>query len=95
MSVELPSFKDRVLAVVACIPRGTFMTYKEVADAAGRPTAWRAVGTFMSQNHDPRIPCHRVIRSDGRAGGYNNGGAARKEALLLAEGVQLPGALNS
>ena len=79
-------FQQRVLRVVAAIPLGRVMTYEDVAKAAGRPLAWRAVGTIMSQNFDPAIPCHRVVRSDGSPGGYNRG-RERKMRLLQAEGA--------
>jgi O-6-methylguanine DNA methyltransferase len=64
------SFKERVLAVVRRVPEGRTVTYKEVAAEAGSPAAFRAVGNIMSRNRDPRIPCHRVVRSDGSPGGY-------------------------
>ncbi len=60
------------------------MTYGEVAELAGSPGAARAVGSIMKYNFDPSIPCHRVIRSDGKLGKYNRG-AGRKEELLREE----------
>lgn len=80
------TFRERVLKVVADIPKGTTMTYKAVAAAAGSPNASRAVGSIMKYNYDPSIPCHRVIRSDGKLGEYNRG-AERKEELLRKEGA--------
>lgn len=63
------------------------MSYKQVARLAGRPKACRAVGNVLNKNHNPKIPCHRVIRSDGKLGGYNRG--IRKKILLLKqEGVK-------
>lgn len=82
------TFKERVLAVVKAIPKGNALTYKEVAAKAGSPRASRAVGSILKSNYDPAIPCHRVIRSDGRAGEYNRG-AERKVALLRSEGVTI------
>ncbi len=79
-------FTLRVHAVVRSIPRGQVLTYKEVAKRALRPRAFRAVGTILNKNYDPSIPCHRVIRSDGKTGGYNRG-AARKKAILKKEGA--------
>ncbi len=61
------------------------MTYKEVAAAAGKPAAARAVANIMAKNYDEAVPCHRVIRSDGGLGGYNRGGEAAKRAILEAE----------
>lgn len=78
-------FSSRVYAVVRKIPKGKTMTYKEVAMKAGKPGAARAVGTLMSKNYDPKIPCHRVVRSDGKIGNYNRGGPERKIELLLEE----------
>ncbi len=65
------------------------MSYGEVAHRAGSPGAARAVGNIMRKNHDPRVPCHRVIKSDGSLGGYNHGVAAKIKALR-AEGMTSP-----
>lgn len=81
------TFKDRVHAIVRKIPEGKTMTYKEVAKKAGSPKAYRAVGTVLSKNYDPKIPCHRVLRSDGGIGGYNRGGAKKKILILKKEGA--------
>ena len=70
--------------VVRGIKKGKTMTYAEVARGAGSPKAYRAVGNILSKNYDPSIPCHRVIRSDGKFGGYNRG-KKRKEELLRKE----------
>lgn len=80
----MPTFADKVRKVVKKIPAGSVLTYKQVAIKAGRPTAWRAVGNILNKNYDPQIPCHRVVRSDGKTGGYNRG-AKTKIKLLLAE----------
>ena len=81
------SFEERVRAAVKRIPTGKTLTYKEVAVEAEQPLAWRAVGNILNKNYDPRIPCHRVVRSDGTAGGYNRGEKAKKK--LLAEEQKL------
>lgn len=78
-------FSGRVKRVVRRIPHGRTLTYGEVAERAGSPGAARAVGSVMKRNFDPAVPCHRVIRSDGRPGGYNRGGEERKRKLLEAE----------
>jgi O-6-methylguanine DNA methyltransferase len=65
------------------------MTYQEVATAVGKSAAARAVANIMAKNYDPTVPCHRVIRSDGKLGGYNRGGEAAKRAILVSEGVTL------
>ncbi len=78
-------FAKKVYSIVAKIPKGKTMTYGEVAEKAGKPGAARAVGTIMSHNFRPEIPCHRVIRSDGKMGGYNRGGIERKKEILAFE----------
>ncbi len=83
------SFRESVLAVVRRIPKGSVMTYKEVAAAAGSPRACRAVGSFMKANRDPAVPCHRVVRADLRPGEYNRpGGTRTKVGRLIREGVR-------
>jgi O-6-methylguanine DNA methyltransferase len=81
-------FTQRVLDVVRRIPKGQTMTYKEVAKAAGRPKAYRAVGNILNKNDDPAIPCHRVIRSDGTFGGYNRGAELKKQRLQNEQGAK-------
>ena len=81
------TFEEKVRAVVARIPKGKTMTYKEVAAKAGSPNAARAVGAVMKANYDPLVPCHRVIRSDGVIGEYNRGGSAEKLRKLREEGA--------
>ena len=71
------------------IPKGKTMTYKQVATKAGNSSAARAVGTIMKKNYDPKIPCHRVVRSDGFVGQYNRGGSTEKIRILKNEGVFL------
>jgi len=83
-----PSFSKKVYEVVRNIPRGKVLTYAEVAAKAGKPKASRAVGYWMSKNYDTNIPCHRVVRSDGKIGDYNRGGPKKKFELLLKEGYR-------
>lgn len=78
-------FKQNVLEVVKKIPAGKTLTYGQVAALAGNPRAARAVGMIMSQNYNPEVPCHRVIRADGKLGGFNRGGVEKKEQLLRGE----------
>ncbi len=80
------SFTQKVLEVVKKIPRGKILTYKQVAKLAGSPNASRAAGSILKKNYDPKIPCHRVIRSDGMTGEYNRG-RENKIKLLKAEGA--------
>lgn len=82
----MKNFKDKVLQVVEKIPRGKVLTYKQVAEMAGSPRAYRAVGQIISKNYDPQIPCHRVIGSNGKLTGYNRG-LERKRQLLIEEGA--------
>jgi methylated-DNA-[protein]-cysteine S-methyltransferase len=86
MSLPSISFKTAVFSVVRRIKKGSVLTYKQVAEQAGFPQAYRAVGNLLNTNHDPMIPCHRVIRSDGKTGGYNRG-AGRKKQMLKKEGA--------
>ena len=79
------TFQEKVYAIVKKIPKGQVLTYKEVARKAGRPRAYRAVGNILSKNIDPMVPCHRVIRSDGKIGGYRDGKVA-KIKILKREG---------
>ena len=81
------SFQERVFRIVKKIPKGDFLTYREVAKSAGSSKAWRAVGNILNKNRDSKIPCHRVIKSNGKAGGYNKG-AEKKIALLRREGIR-------
>jgi methylated-DNA-[protein]-cysteine S-methyltransferase len=69
----MKTFTQKVYDVVAKIPEGSVLTYKQVAVKAGNAKACRAVGNILNKNYDPKIPCHRVIRSDGKTGGYNRG----------------------
>jgi len=78
------NFKERVFEAVRNIPRGKTATYKQIAVLAGSPKAYRAVGNILNKNYDKNIPCHRVVRSDGKPGGYNRG-AMNKIALLKKE----------
>lgn len=82
------NFKEKVLKVVKKIPRGKVMAYAEVAKKAGNPRAWRAVGNILNKNQDIKIPCHRVIKSDKKIGGYKNG-KKKKIALLRKEGLRI------
>ncbi len=85
-------FRGQVLRACAEIPPGEVRSYGELADAAGRPRAARAVGTAMATNPVPLVvPCHRVVRGDMRIGEYGAGGPVRKAAMLRAEGVVLRG----
>jgi len=80
-------FQKKVWLELSKIPKGETRTYKEIAIAIGRPLAVRAVANACGKNPHPiKIPCHRVIRSDGKLGGYSApGGTATKRRLLKEE----------
>ena len=78
-------FRSEVLLAVAAVPYGRTVTYTELAAATGRPGAVRATGSALGSNPLPIVvPCHRVVRRDGTAGGFL-GGPAAKERLLALE----------
>ncbi|MFA6094697.1 MAG: MGMT family protein [Candidatus Paceibacterota bacterium] len=82
----MASFSEKVYLVVKKIPKGKVSTYKEVARRAGNILAARAVGNILHKNNNPDIPCHRVIRNDGKIGGYNRG-VDKKRRILKEEGA--------
>ena len=84
-------FQKKVWNYLKTIRKGTVKTYKQVAIAINRPKAARAVANAVGKNPFPtKIPCHRVIRSDGALGGYSGkGGVKTKKILLKREGVIL------
>ncbi len=82
------TFAEKVYKIVSQIPKGKVLTYKEVAQKAGNINASRAVGNILNKNYNPQIPCHRVIRSDGKIGGYNRG-VNKKKRILKREGAKL------
>jgi len=85
------NLKEKVYKEVCKIPKGQVRTYKQIADKIG--SSPRAVAKILSQNPTPIIvPCHRVIRSDGKLGGYTFKGKRKdkmKLGLLKKEGVKL------
>ena len=83
---NLTKFQKRVLAETLKIPKGETRSYKQIAEAAGRPRAYRAVGSVMKMNpFAPTIPCHRVIKSSGQLGNYSAPGGTRKKMEMLKE----------
>lgn len=82
----MKTFRQKVYDIVRKIPKGHVLTYKEVARRAGNAKAARAVGNILHKNYDPAIPCHRVVRSDGKAGGYNRGSQKKQELLRQENG---------
>ena len=82
-------FQKKVWNYLKTIRKGTVKTYKQVAIAINKPKSARAVANAIGKNpFAPKIPCHRVIRSDGSLGGYSGkGGVKTKKLLLKREGV--------
>ena len=82
-------FQLKVWKYLQTIPKGTVKTYKQVAIAIKKPKSARAVANACGKNpYAPKIPCHRVIRSDGGLGGYSGrGGIKTKLRLLRSEKV--------
>ena len=84
-------FQLKVWKYLKTIPKGTIKTYKQVAIAIKSPKSARAVANACGKNpYAPKIPCHRIIRSDGRLGGYSvRGGIKTKLRLLRSEKVDI------
>ena len=84
-------FQLKVWKYLKKIPKGKVKTYKQVAIAIKNPKSARAVANACAKNpFAPKIPCHRVIRSDGRLGGYSGkGGIKQKIRLLRSEKVSI------
>ena len=83
------AFRLRVMDELARVPYGQVTTYGALAARAGKPSAARAVGTFMNRNPIPIVlPCHRVVGANGSLVGYG-GGLERKQRLLQLEGASL------
>ncbi len=85
----LRGYTREVLRRTAEIPYGEASSYAEIAYRAGSPRGWRAAGNALGSNPMPIVvPCHRVLASSGKIGGYT-GGVDRKRFLLGLEGVEL------
>ena len=91
MKLKGTKFQRKVWKYIKNIPKGTVKTYKEVAIAIDSPYSARAVGNAVGKNpYPPKIPCHRVIKSNGSLGGYSGlGGIKTKKKLLKNEGFLL------
>ena len=77
-------FEIKVWSYLRKIPKGKLRTYSQVAIAIGKPLAVRAVANTIGKNpFPPKIPCHRVVRSDGSLGGYSAKGAIKNKKKLL------------
>ena len=91
MNLKGTKFQLKVWNYLKKIPKGKVKTYKQVAIAINNPKAARAVANACAKNpYAPKIPCHRVIRTDRGLGGYSGkGGIKTKKLLLKREGFQL------
>ena len=91
MILKGSKFQVKVWKYLTNIPKGKVVSYLDVAKAINRPKAARAVANAIGKNpYAPKIPCHRVIRSDGSLGGYSGrGGIRMKKKLLKSEGILL------
>jgi len=91
MILKGSKFQVKVWNYLKKIPKGKIVTYLDVAKAINKPKAVRAVANAIGKNpYAPKIPCHRVIRSDGSLGGYSGrGGIKTKKKLLKSEGISL------
>ena len=89
-NIKGTDFQILVWKEILKIPYGETRTYKEIAQAIGKPNSSRAVANACGKNpYAPDIPCHRVIRSDGKLGGYSGvGGVKMKEKLLKIENTR-------
>jgi methylated-DNA-[protein]-cysteine S-methyltransferase len=80
-----------VYDVLMHVPTGKVTTYGDIANVLGQPGASRAIGRILNKNPNPiKVPCHRVVMSDGTIGGYAFG-KTRKRELLENEGIYFDG----
>ena len=85
------SIKDKVYDMLSKIPAGKVTTYGDIAKAIGKPNSSQLIGQILHNNPTPVVvPCHRVVRSDGKIGGYAYG-SRKKRRLLEEEGLKFCG----
>ncbi len=84
------SFADKVYQLCRKIPKGRISTYKLIGKKLGRRgQIYRAVGVALKKNpYAPKVPCHRVVKSDGTVGGFATG-TRKKIKLLKKEGIKI------
>ena len=86
MKLTGTDFEIKVWKEISKIPYGKTRSYKDIAVAIGKPNSSRAVANACGKNpYPPRIPCHRVIRSDGKLGGYSAKGGIKAKKMLLEQ----------
>jgi methylated-DNA-[protein]-cysteine S-methyltransferase len=85
------SIEDKVYDILLKIPAGKVTTYGDIAKAIGQPNSSRLIGQILHNNPTPVVvPCHRVVRSNGKIGGYAYG-SRKKRKLLEEEGLKFCG----
>ena len=85
----LTKFQEKVYELTKKVPKGNVSTYKAIANALGTK-AYRAVGSALSKNTDPRVPCHRIINSDFTIGGFKGKKQNKQKIMLLKkEGIRI------
>ncbi len=85
----MKSFNEKVYEKLKKVPKGKVITYKELAKSV-KSDAYRAVGNAMKNNEDPvKIPCYKVVCSDGFVGNYSGGGMKKKIKLLRKDGIEV------
>jgi methylated-DNA-[protein]-cysteine S-methyltransferase len=83
------NFNEKCYRILKKVPKGKVTTYKEISKAIGSPKAARAVGNAMNKNpYAPGVPCHRVVCSDGKVGGFASG-SVKKIEMLKKEGIEI------
>ncbi len=86
-NIKISRFAEQVYQITGKIKLGQVATYAQIAQKIGKPLAARAVGQALHRNpFAPQVPCHRVVKSDGRLGGFA-GGNKKKLSLLRQEGI--------
>jgi methylated-DNA-[protein]-cysteine S-methyltransferase len=86
---KISDFEKSVYKACSKIPKGRVSTYKEIAIAIKNPTSSRAVGNALNKNpFSPKVPCHRVIKSDSTIGGFA-GGTKNKIKIIEKEGIKI------
>ena len=89
--IKMTDFERKILALVSRIPLGKITTYKLLAQKIGNKNSVRAVGNALHKNPNlVKIPCHRVVRTNGEIGNYRLG-LAKKVKLLQNEGISIKG----
>ncbi|MBI2452133.1 MGMT family protein [Candidatus Pacearchaeota archaeon] len=82
------SFNEKCYEILGRVPKGKVTTYKEIGEALGT-RAYRAVGNAMNKNpYAPKVPCHRVVKANGKVGGFASG-TKKKIEMLRKECIEI------